>query len=182
MNISLFEIFKIFFIIGIQLLGGGYVIVPLLKKYIVDERQWMTDEELVDFFAMSQCIPGIIAGNIAVCAGYRARGIPGAIMAISGIVVPCFIFIILLAHILTGIIDYPVVQSAFKGIRVSVVVLIIATIRDLWKNSVNSIFTYLLFAVIFIALFILPVSPTIIIIFSGLTALIYGKLKGVKNA
>ena len=66
MKISLFEIFKIFFIIGLQLLGGGYVIVPLLQKYIVDERKWMSSEELIDFFAMSQCIPGIIAGKTSV--------------------------------------------------------------------------------------------------------------------
>ena len=140
MQVSLFEIFRIFFIIGIQLLGGGYVIVPLLKKYIVDERQWMSDEELVDFFAMSQCIPGIIAGNIATCAGYRANGILGAIAALMGIIVPCFIFIIILAGLLTSVTDYPIVQSAFKGIRVSVVILVLVTIKDLWAKSVNSIF------------------------------------------
>lgn len=182
MNVSLFEIFKIFFIIGIQLLGGGYVIVPLLKKYIVDERQWMSDEELVDFFAMSQCIPGIIAGNIATCAGYRAKGILGAITALMGIVVPCFIFIIILAGLLTGVTDYPVIQNAFKGIRISVVILVLVTIKDLWSKSVNSLFSYILFFIILVLLFLLPVSPALIIIFAGLTALIYGKIKGVKNA
>ncbi len=181
-DVSLLEIFKIFFIIGIQLLGGGYVIVPLLKKYIVDERHWMSDEELVDFFAMSQCIPGIIAGNIAVCAGYRAKGILGAVMALLGIIVPCFICILILAHILTGIIDYPIIQSAFKGIRISVVILVFVTIKDLWQKSVNSLFTYILFLIILTSLFCIHISPAIIIIMAGLTALIYGKLKGVKHA
>ncbi len=182
MNKSLFEIFKIFFIIGIQLLGGGYVIVPLLKKYIVDERKWMNDEELVDFYAMSQCIPGIIAGNISVCAGYKARGILGAIVALSGIVAPAFICIVILANILTGITDYPIIQNAFSGIRISVIILILVTIKDLWKKSVNSVFSYILFFSIFIALVILPVSPTLIIIISGAIALLYGRLKGAKNA
>ena len=182
MNTSLFEIFKIFFIIGIQLLGGGYVIVPLLKKYIVDERGWMSEEELVDFFAMSQCIPGIIAGNIAVCAGYKARGILGAVCALAGIIVPCFIFIIVLANILTEIIDYPIIQNAFKGIRVAVVVLIIVTIKELWEKSVNNIFAYLLFVLIIFSLFFLPVSPTIIIISAGILGFLFGKIKGEKNA
>ena len=181
MNTTFFEIFKIFFIIGIQLLGGGYVIVPLLKKYIVDERKWMSNEELVDFFAMSQCIPGIIAGNIAVCAGYKAKGILGSIAAISGIIIPCLIFIIALAELLTGIIDYPIVQSAFKGIRVAVLVLIVLTIKELWGKSINSIFTYLVFFVILSALFFLPISPTIIILFSGLISLVYGKLMEQKS-
>ena len=142
----------------------------------------MTDEELVDFFAMSQCIPGIIAGNIAVCAGYKAKGVAGAIAAISGIILPAFICIITLANILTGITQYPIVQNAFEGIRVSVVVLILVTIKDLWKDSVNSLFTYILFIIIFGALLILPISPAIIIILAGVTALLHGKIKGVKNA
>ena len=73
MNIKLFDIFKIFFIIGLQLLGGGYVIVPLLKKYLVDERKWLNEEELYDYFAMSQCIPGIIAVNISISCGYKLK-------------------------------------------------------------------------------------------------------------
>ena len=181
MKKSLWEIYKIFFIIGMQLLGGGYVIVPLLKKYIVDEREWMKEEELVDFFAMSQCIPGIIAANIAVCAGYKANGILGAIAAIAGVITSPFICIILLAQILSGIVQYPIVQNAFAGIRISVVILILITIKDLWKNSVNSVFTYILFGIILAILLLMPLSPTIVIIFAGITALIYGKIKGAEN-
>lgn len=182
MNVSLFEIFKIFFVIGIQLLGGGYVIVPLLKKYIVDGKHWIKEEELIDFFAMSQCIPGIIAANIAVCTGYKIRGIIGAVCALFGIILPCFLSIIILAELLNGFIDYPIIQSAFKGIRISVIVLILATIKDLWKQSVNSIFTYSLFIIIVILLFILPASPSLIIVCAGLAAFIYEKCRGVKNA
>ncbi len=181
MKKSLFDIYKVFFIIGVQLLGGGYVIVPLLKKYIVDERNWLSEEELVDFFAMSQCIPGIIAGNIATCAGYKAGGIMGAVMAILGLITSPFICIIILAHILTTIVEYPIVQHAFEGIRISVVILVLITVRDLWAKSVNSVFTYILFGVILASMLFLPVSPTIIIIFAGITALVYSKLKGVKN-
>lgn len=68
-KVSLWEIYRIFFIIGTQLLGGGYVILPLLQKYIVKERSWISEEELIDYFAISQCIPGIIAGNISMFTG-----------------------------------------------------------------------------------------------------------------
>ena len=181
MKVSLLEIFKIFFIIGIQLLGGGYVILPLLKKYTVEEKKWLKEEELIDFFALSQCIPGIIAGNIAVCTGYKACGILGAIAALSGIVVPCFILIIIMAAILTEFINYPIIQNAFKGIRISVIVLVFITIKDLWKSSVNSVFSYVMYFIILTALFLLPVSPTLIIITSGMISLLYGKIWRVKN-
>lgn len=179
---SLFEIFRIFFIIGMQLLGGGYVIVPLLKKYIVDERQWLNDEELTDYFAMSQCLPGIIAGNISIFCGYKAGGFKGAVCAISGIIAPCFICIIILAKLLSSVIDYPIVQHAFWGVKISVIILILVTIKDLWKSSVYSIFTYILFGIILILLLVCSVSPAVIIICSAITALAYNYLrKGKAN-
>ncbi len=182
MKISLLEIFKVFFIIGLQLLGGGYVIVPLLKKYLVEERHWLNEEELTDFFALSQCIPGIIAGNIAVCAGHKVRGILGAITALLGIIVPCFLAILIIVQLISGFTDNQTVQNAFKGIRISVVVLIFITIKELWSKSVNSVFSYFLFFAIFAALCLLPISPVFIIISAGLISLIYFRLKGVKNA
>lgn len=179
---TLTEIFNIFALIGVQLLGGGYVIVPLLKKYIVDERNWMSEDELVSFYAMSQCIPGIIAGNIAVCAGYKARRTSGAIAALAGIIFPPFIAIILLANILKDVVNYSIVQEAFWGIRISVIILIIVTIKDLWKKSVNSIFSYILFFAVTLILLLLPISPAIIIILSALSALAIDYIKRRKNA
>ena len=179
---TLTEIFNIFALIGVQLLGGGYVIVPLLKKYIVDERNWMSEDELVSFYAMSQCIPGIIAGNIAVCAGYKARRTLGAIAALAGIIFPPFIAIILLANILKDVVNYPIVQEAFWGIRISVIILIIVTIKDLWKKSVNSIFSYILFFTVTIILLLLPISPAIIIVLSAVAALLLDYIKRRKNA
>lgn len=179
---SLWEIFKIFFIIGIQLLGGGYVIVPLLKKYIVDERQWLEEQELVNFYAMSQCIPGIIACNIATAAGYKTRGFLGALMAILGIIVPAFLIIVSLANILTTVTDNEIIQNAFFGIRIAVIVLVLLTVKDLWKKSVNSKFSYTMFFLILLCLLTLPVSPTFVIISAAVIALIFGKVKGEKNA
>jgi len=179
---SLWEIFKIFSYIGIQLLGGGYVIVPLLKKYIVDERNWMSEEQLVDFYAMSQCIPGIIACNIAVCAGYNVRKVKGAFAALMGIVVPSFLSILLLANILKNVVDYPLIQDIFWGIRIAVIVLIIVTIKDLWAKSVNSAFSYTLFFIILAVLLAVHVSPALVVILSAITAVLWDRFRRRKNA
>lgn len=179
---SLFEIYKIFFLIGFQLLGGGYVILPLLQKYIVEERKWLTEEELIDYFAVSQCLPGIIANNIAIFSGYKARKTLGAIMATLGIITPCFICILSLATLLSSAVENKLVQDAFWGIRIAVIVLILVTIKDMWKKSVNSIFTYLLYILILAGFIFLPISPSVIIILSALFALLYTKTIGGKNA
>ena len=85
MKISLWQIYYRFMIIGIQLLGGGYVIIPLMKKAFIEDRQWMSEEELTDFYAISQSIPGIIAANISTFTGYKLRGKSGAAAAVLGI-------------------------------------------------------------------------------------------------
>lgn len=182
MKISLFGIFKIFCLIGIQLLGGGYVILPLLKKYLVEERNWLSENELIDYFAMSQCIPGIIAGNISVCCGYKLRKIWGALMAILGIITPSFIAIIIIANIINSILNCEIIQNAFWGIRISVIVLVLITVRDMWNNSVNSGFTYFIYFVSLGLLLLLPVSPALIIIISAVSALLYSKFRGRDNA
>lgn len=181
-KISLWEIFKIFFIIGLQLLGGGYVILPLLQKYIVEERNWMSEEELIDYFAVSQCIPGIIAGNISIFTGYKARKILGGISAIAGLIAPAFIAIIILANILTTAVENQYVQNAFWGIRISVIILILITIKDMWKKSVNTKFTYILYFIILGAFLFLEISPSIIIISAAIIALCHSKIKRGKNA
>ncbi len=180
-KVSLVEIFRIFFLIGMQLLGGGYVIVPLLKKYIVEEKKWLKEEELVDYYAVSQCIPGIIAGNISICSGFKAGGYLGAAAAILGIIAPSFIAIIILAHILSSVVNYPIIQNAFWGIRISVIILILVTIKDIWSQSVNSKFTYFLFFLILVMLLILPVSPAVIVILAALISFVYCRLSRTKN-
>lgn len=181
MNASVFEIFKIFFIIGIQLLGGGYVIMPLLKKYIVEERNWLTEDELVDYFAISQCIPGIIAANIATASGYKARGLFGATAAIFGLITPSFFGILIFAALLTQIVEYKIIQNAFWGIRISVVILIILTVKDLWNKSINSVFSYILFFTILMSLIFIPISPTVIILLAGIAAILYSRIKRRQN-
>lgn len=182
-KVSLFEIFKVFFIIGAQLIGGGYVILPLLRHYIVEQRNWITENELIDYFAVSQCLPGIIAGNISVFTGYKVRKTIGAVAAIVGIILPSFLAILLLANLLLTVVDNKFVLSAFWGIRISVIILVILTIRDMWKQSVNSKFSYAMYILILLALIFFPVSPAIVIVAAAMISICYfNLLKGSKNA
>ena len=182
-KVSLFEIFKVFFIIGAQLIGGGYVILPLLRHYVVEKREWITEQELIDYFAVSQCLPGIIAGNISVFTGYKVRKTLGAIVAILGVILPSFLAILLLANLLIAVVDNKIVLNAFWGIRIAVIILVLLTIRDMWKQSVNSLFSYAMYFLILLALLYFPISPAIVIVSAALISVCYFNLvKGDKNA
>lgn len=181
MNISLFEIYKIFVLIGLQLLGGGYVILPLLQKYIVEDRKWITEEELIDYFALSQCLPGIIAGNISIFTGYKIRKTGGALIAILGITTPSFLIILLLVNLINSIVNYEIIQNMFWGIRISVIVLVILSVKEMWGKSVNSLFSYILFGLILSAILFLPVSPTILIVSSAIISYVYLSIKERKG-
>lgn len=181
-KVSLFEIFKVFFIIGAQLIGGGYVILPLLRHYVVEQREWITEQDLVDYFAVSQCLPGIIAGNISVFTGYKVRKSLGAIVAILGVILPSFLAILLLANLLIAIVDNKFVLNAFWGIRIAVIILVLLTIRDMWKQSVNSLFSYAMYFLILFTLLYFPISPAIVIVSAALISVCYFNLvKGDKN-
>ena len=178
---SLWEIYKIYFIIGLQLLGGGYVIMPLLKKYLIEERDWLKEEDLIDYLALSQCLPGLIALNISVFSGYALRKIKGAIMAVVGLVTTPFIIILLVASFIFNVSDNKYVQDAFFGIRLSIIVLIFSMVADIFKASVNSKFSLFIFLLIFILGLFSILSPTMLVILSVLIAIIYYKIKEEKK-
>ena len=100
MEKSLYQIFKTFFKVGTLLLGGGYVILPLLQSELVDKKHWIDDDTLCEYYALSQSVPGIIAANTAMFTGYKLRGTAGAFTATIGLVLPAFVSIIIIARIL----------------------------------------------------------------------------------
>lgn len=173
MKPSIFEIYKIFFLIGIQLVGGGYVILPLLKKYLAEDRNWIKEDDIIDYLALSQCLPGIIALNISIFTGYELRKIKGAIAAIAGLITPSFFIILVVAAFIFNIADNKLVQDAFFGIRLSIIVLIFFMIFDIFKKSVRSIFSVSLFiAMLFLVLYF-KIAPTSLVVLSILIAICY---------
>lgn len=169
---ELFNLFSTFFRIGGLTFGGGYAMLPMLEKEVVDEKKWATSEELLDYYAVGQATPGIIAVNTATFVGYKVKGILGALFATAGVVFPSLVIIIIIATCLQNFAKYEIVQRAFSGIRVAVAVLIIDAIAKLWKNSVIDKVGILIFLVTFIFGSFFNISPIYIVISSAILGLI----------
>ena len=172
MQKSVWNIYRTFFKIGTVLLGGGYVILPLLQSEIVDKKGWANSEDIVEYFALSQSLPGIIAANISIFVGHKLLGLRGAFAAVCGVITPAFLAIVLIANILSELVTKHLVQGIFAGVGVGVVVLVLLTIKEMWGKSIVDKFT----TVIFIAAMVLAclkISPVWIIIGSVICGILY---------
>lgn len=167
MKVRLTEFFIICVKVGALLLGGGYVIVPLLVNQFCEKRNWFTKEEIVDFYAMGQCVPGIIAPNTIMFLGYKLRGKTGAMCALLGLTLAPFVSILLLASFLGMIAKSVIMNDIFWGVNISIIILIFLTVKEVWGVSVVDRATFLIFLFAFISC-VMGVSPVIIIILSAL--------------
>ena len=131
---SLFKLFLIFVKIGAILLGGGYVILPIMTNEFVEKRNLVTHDDMIDYFALSQSLPGIIAANISMFIGYKLRGKWGALAAMIGVTFVPFWCIVLLASVLGTLVNNSYVQGALWGVGVAVIALIMLTVRERWQN------------------------------------------------
>jgi len=149
--------------IGAFTFGGGYAMLPMFQRELVDKNKWLTNEEVTDLFSISQCLPGIIAANTAIFVGYKHKGVLGGIVAALGVALPSVIVILIIAAFLSNFADIPVVQKAFTGLRVGVSVLIINAVFKLRKHALVDIPAAVIFLIIFfLAVFmIFPVAVLI---------------------
>lgn len=147
MEKNCYTIFKTFFKVGTLLLGGGYVILPLLTSELVEKKNWITSDELCEFYAIGASLPGIIAANTAIFTGRKLLGTKGAIAATVGMVLPAFLAIVLLATILSEIINLPTTQHIFWGVGIGVIVLLFLAVKEMWKKSVNDKFSLTVYIV-----------------------------------
>ena len=161
------ELFKTFFFMGAVTFGGGYAMLPILQREVVDKKGWCTNEELTDYFAIGQCTPGIIAVNTATFIGFKQKGWLGGIVATYGVVAPSFIIIGVIAALLQNFAEYAVVQNAFAGIRVVVTVLIINAVWKLLKTSVVDKATCAIFIAVALCSYLLGVSPVVFVLATG---------------
>ncbi|MBE6680929.1 MAG: chromate transporter [Ruminococcaceae bacterium] len=146
---ELFDLFFTFMKIGAVSFGGGYAMLPILTREFAEKRDWVTDTELNDYFAIGQVTPGIIAVNVATFIGNKRKGFIGGIMGTIGLVTVPVIIITLIAALLTNFADIEIVKHAFSGIRVAVCVLILSAILKLWKKSVPDIPTLIICLILF---------------------------------
>lgn len=169
---QLLDLYLTFFKIGATTIGGGYAMLPVLQDEIVAKRGWATESEIMDYYAIGQCTPGIIAVNTSTFIGYRKAGIFGGILATLGFVTPSIIIITIIAFFLQNFAEYPVVQHAFNGIRACVCVLILDAVIKLGKKALKDYRCVLIFVAVLAAAMFTPVSPVIFVILAGVAGVI----------
>ena len=177
---KLFELFLAFAKVGVMTFGGGYAMLPILEREIVDDKGWASSEELMDYYAVGQCTPGVIAVNTATFIGKKIAGIPGAVFATLGMVFPSLVIISLIAGILENFAELSVVKSAFAGIRVCVCVLIFNAVVKLWKNAVPDKGALVLCLFVFILSVFLDISPVVFVLLCGAAGILFTRL-GVRG-
>ena len=168
----LLELFCAFFRIGAFTFGGGYAMLSMLQKEVVENKKWATDEEVLDYYAVSQCTPGVIAVNLATFVGQKKKGILGATVATFGVVLPSLIIITIIAAVLQNFMEYEIVQHVFGGIRVAVAVLIVNAVYTLGKKALVDKLCILISIAAFIVSVLFPsVSPIFIVLAATLIGL-----------
>ena len=160
---ELIKMFLTFARIGGLTFGGGYAMLPMLQREVVEKHKWATEEELMDYYAIGQCTPGVIAVNTATFVGRSQRGIPGAIFATAGVVFPSFVIICIIAALLSNFADIAAVKYAFAGIRVCVCVLIFNSVVKLFKKSVVDIISGIIFLGVLLVSVLFDITPIIIV-------------------
>ena len=169
----LLDLYCSFFRVGLFTFGGGYAMLPLLQREIVEKKKWATEEEILDYFAVGQCTPGIIAVNTATFVGFKEKGIPGGILATLGVVSPSLVIITIIAALLSNFANYPAVQNAFAGIRVCVCVLILNSVLKLLKKAAVDKLTWGVFIVVFLGSALLTgETPVLFILAAALFGII----------
>ena len=173
---ELWELFLTFAKVGVMTFGGGMAMLPILQREVVEDKGWATDEELVDYFAIGQCTPGIIAVNTATFVGQKQAGILGGIAATLGIVFPSLVIITALAGVINSFSHLAWVQHAFAGIRVCVCVLIFNAVTKLWKKAVTDKASLVLCLLVFVLSAFLDLSPVLFVVLCAAAGIFFTKV------
>ena len=193
MNICV-DLFWTFAKVGVCTFGGGYAMLPILQRELVEKRSWASEEELSDYFAIGQCTPGIIAVNTATFVGHKLKGAAGGVAATLSLVFPCLVIIMLIAAFLQNFAHLPVVVHAFNGVRACVCALILSSVLKLRKSTVVDKPTVVIFAAVLIlavvgnfaafpantlgAVLGYVCSPIVLVVAAGVTGLCVRAAKG----
>ncbi len=192
----LIDLYLTFIKIGSMMFGGGYAMLPILQREVVENKKWATTEQLTDYYAVGQCTPGVIAVNTATFIGSQQAGIAGGIAATLGVVTIPTILILIIAAFLSGFMDSMAVAHAFNGVRACVTALILASVIKLFKGSVKDWPTRIIYIVVlalaaagnFLAaperlshVWGIVTSPVFLVIISGLSGLLIKSMRRSKK-
>ena len=164
---ELLDMFFTFARIGGLTCGGGYAMLPMLQKEVVEKRGWATEDELMDYYAVGQCTPGVIAVNTATFIGAKQKGILGSIFATAGVISPSIVIIGIIAAFISNFAELAAVKNAFAGIRVCVCVLIFNAVAKLYKKAVIDLPTTVIFVLVFLGSVLFDVSPAVYVVLAG---------------
>jgi chromate transporter len=170
---ELLQIFLVFFKISICTTGGGYAMLPMFKRELIDKHGWATNDEILNYYAISQSIPGIIAVNVATFVGYKKRGFFGALASVFGVVLPSLVIITIIAVFFSQFSQYVYVQKALLGIRIAVASLLSVIAYGLMKKSVKNYFTLFICIAVLFAILFLKMSPIYIVLLSIVAGILY---------
>ena len=179
---SLWQLFWSFFKIGTFTIGGGYAMIPLMEKELVDRHHWLSAEEFMEILALSQTMPGIFAANMATHVGWRLRGILGAVVSVIGNILMPILIILALAIGLHYVQGNPVVEAIFKGVRPVVVALIAAPVFRMAKTVNISRYNFWIPVVAALLIWLLGVSPIWVIRAAAAGGFVYGRYMERKEA
>lgn len=169
---ELLTLYAIFARLGAVTFGGGYTMLPLIQRELVEKRGWATNEEVADYYAIGQCTPGIIAVNLSTFIGYKRHGAAGGVAATLGFVTPSVLIILVIASFLQSFAELELVRNAFAGIRVCVTVLIFSAFLKLCKGAVCDRLTAVICAVVFLLACFTGLSPILLVAAAGLCGLL----------
>ena len=177
---ELLELYAAFFRIGGLTFGGGLTMLPMLKYELVEKKGWVTEDDLLDYYAVGQCTPGIIAVNVSTFVGYKKRGIIGAIFSTLGMVSPSLIIVSVMALFLDRFIENKIVAHAVEGIKIIVCALMLSTVVTMAKKTLVSGLCYGIAAVAFLLALFTPIPTVLMVIVAGVLGVILYKTGGLK--
>jgi len=177
----LWDLFFTFFKIGTFTIGGGLAMLPVIEREIVDKKGYINKEEIVDAFAVSQSLPGVIAINSAIYVGYRIAGFIGALVAVLGVVLPSFIIILLIAVLFSTVSGNPIIDKALTGAKAGIAGVIAFAVVRLGKRIIRDIFSLVLAVAAFIVAFLFDINIALIIILGALSGFVFYRLRGIKK-
>ncbi|MDO5014618.1 MAG: chromate transporter [Clostridia bacterium] len=180
-KISLLKLFFIFFKIGLFTFGGGYAMIPVIKREAVDNNQLLTEEEMLNFIPVSQCTPGVLAVNLSTFVGKKSRGFFGALFSTLGVITPSIIIISLVAFIFDKFKGNKYVIYAFNAIRAVVSATIFTAVISLAKSAVKKPFEIIICLLAFVAVAFLKINPIIVIVISGIFGFFFFRLKKMRG-
>ncbi len=174
---ELLIIYLSFFKMSAVTFGGGYAMLPILQREVAEKRKWLSSDRIVDYYAMAQALPGIIAVNVSIFIGNERKKFPGGVAAALGVVSPCVIIIMIIAAFLTNFQNNVYVQHAFSGICVCVCALILSSVINLAKKSCKTVFGAAVAIAAFCITEFTAVSPVFVVIGAGILGVLWSFIR-----